>query len=120
MSLPSSVTCARGRPTESGERLDQLVLTVAGDAGDPQDLAGSDLEIDAADRLVTAIVLRLQPVHLEHRLAGFDMPRSTTSETSRPTISSARSPSFVSVGSRSPTTLPRRMTVIRSAISRTS
>ena len=49
-----------------------------------------------------------------------DSPRSTVSWTSRPTISSARSSSSVSAGSRSPTTRPRRMTVIRSAISRTS
>ena len=51
---------------------------------------------------------------------GWLSPRSTVSCTSRPTISSARSSSSVSAGMRSPTTLPRRMTVIRSAISSTS
>jgi hypothetical protein len=49
------------------------------------------------------------------RLAAID-----PSDTPRPTISSASSSSFVSAGFRVPTTLPRRMTVIRSAISRTS
>ena len=49
-----------------------------------------------------------------------DTPRSTVSSTSRPTISSASSSSVVSLGLRSPITLPRRMTVIRSAISSTS
>ena len=56
----------------------------------------------------------------EGRARGCDSPRSTTSCTLRPTISAARSSSSVSDGMRSPTTLPRRMTVIRSAISRTS
>ena len=52
--------------------------------------------------------------------AGWLSPRSTVSWTSRPTISSARSSSSVSEGMRLPTTFPRRMTVMRSAISSTS
>ena len=38
------------------DRLDQLVLAVARHAGDPEDLAGADLEADAVDDLVAAIV----------------------------------------------------------------
>ena len=51
---------------------------------------------------------------------GWLSPRSTVSSTSRPTISAARSSSFVSDGIRVPTTRPRRRTVMRSATSRTS
>src|SRR5213593_2493894 len=51
---------------------------------------------------------------------GCDRPRSTRRFTARPTMSSASSFSFVSLGLRLPTTLPRRITVIRSAISSTS
>ena len=37
------------RPAQPDDRLDQLVLAVAGDAGDAEDLAGPDLEVDALD-----------------------------------------------------------------------
>ena len=39
------------RLAQPDDRLDQLVLAVAGDAGDAEDLAGADLEVDAADDL---------------------------------------------------------------------
>ena len=112
---------AAGRLAQPDDRLDELVLAVAGDAGDAEDLAGADLEVDAVDDLVAAVVLDdAGPRRSSTAPAGCDSPRSTVSETSRPTISSARSSSLVSDGIRWPTTLPRRMTVIRSAISRTS
>ena len=47
-------------------------------------------------------------------------PLSTRSSTARPTIISARPPRWRPRGRRSPTTLPRRSTVMRSAISSTS
>ena len=47
-----------GRLAQAGERLDELVLAVAGDAGDAEDLAGTDLEADAADDLLAAVVRR--------------------------------------------------------------
>ena len=106
---------------QADDRLDQLVLAVARDAGDPEDLAGPDLEVDAADGLdCRGRRPTSRPVTVSAGSPGCDSPRSTISSTSRPTISSARSSSFVSDGIRWPTTLPRRMTVIRSAISRTS
>ncbi len=40
---------------------DELVLAVARDAGDPEDLAGPDLEVDAADNLVAAVVEDVEP-----------------------------------------------------------
>ena len=87
----------------------------------PEDLAGPDLEVDAADDLVAAVVGDLQA----GRSSGPRRRDATrrgrpSARRSRPTMSSARSSSFVSDGMRSPTTLPRRMTVIRSAISSTS
>ena len=50
-SSPSRVTVPAGRLAQADDRLDQLVLAVAGDAGDAEDLAGPDLEVDAADDL---------------------------------------------------------------------
>ena len=44
MSSPSSVTVPAVGWRRPDERLDELVLAVAGDAGDAQDLAGADLE----------------------------------------------------------------------------
>ena len=103
------------------DRLDQLVLAVAGDAGDSEDLAGANLEADAVDDLVPTVIGDPEVLGLEHDVRpACSSPRSTVSWTSRPTISSARSSSFVSDGMREPTTFPRRMTVMRSAISRTS
>ena len=98
-SVPPSVTVPDGRLAQADDRLDELVLAVAGDAGDAEDLAGPDLEVDAADGLVAAVVARRAgPRPASTASAGCDSPRSTVSSTSRPTISSARSSSFVSAG----------------------
>ena len=51
MSLPSRLIAAAGRPAQADQCLDELVLAVAGDARDAEDLAGADLEVDAADDL---------------------------------------------------------------------
>ena len=56
-SAPTSVTVPAVGLAQAGERLDELVLAVAGDAGDAEDLAGPDLEVDAADGLAAAVVL---------------------------------------------------------------
>ena len=91
------------RLAQARERLDELVLAVAGDAGDSEDLAGADLEADAIDGLLAAIVR--DPQVRDDRVSGspgWISPRSTTSWTSRPTISSARSSSSVSAGIRDP------------------
>ena len=49
-SLPSSATVPAGRLAQADDRLDELVLAVAGHAGDAEDLAGPDLEVDARGR----------------------------------------------------------------------
>ena len=121
-SCPPRETAARDGPTQPDQGLDQLILAVAGHAGDAEDLARPDLEADAAAR--PRCHGRRLTWRSRHDEPGVGRMRSRrgrpSAATSRPTISSARSPSSVAPGSRSPTTRPRRMTVIRSAISRTS
>ena len=111
---------ARGDRSEADQRFDQLVLAVAGDPGNAEDLAGAHLESHVVDDFLTRASFTWRPVTVSIGSAGWLSPRSTVSWTSRPTMSSARSSSSVSDGIREPTTLPRRMTVMRSAISRTS
>ena len=79
------------RPARSGrrvglrrpdDRLDELVLAVAGDARDAEDLAGSDLEVDADDGRDCRG--RRRPRGRTPRSvvsAGCDSPRSTVSST---------------------------------------
>ncbi len=52
------------------DRLDELVLPVARDAGDPEDLARADLEVDATDSRVATVVRDLQTGHLQDRGRG--------------------------------------------------
>src|SRR4029078_8890740 len=54
---------------EARERLDELVLAVAGDAGYAKDLACPDLQVDAANDLATAIVLHLETAHRQDGIA---------------------------------------------------
>ena len=68
-SRPASVTVPPAGLRRPDERLDELVLAVAGDAGDAEDLAGPDLEVDAADDLAAAVVLDAQAVDAEHGVA---------------------------------------------------
>jgi len=57
----------RQRP-QPGERLGELALAVAGDAGDADDLAAAHRERDAAQRGQTAVALGVQVVGLEYHL----------------------------------------------------
>ena len=64
----------RVRP-QTGDRLGQLALAVAGDAGDGRDLARTNGERDAADRGCTApVAVDPQTVDLEHRGAALRGP----------------------------------------------
>ncbi len=55
---------------QARQRLDELRLAVAVDAGDADDLTGADLERDAAHRVELAIVEHVEILDLEQRLAG--------------------------------------------------
>ena len=82
---------------DAGERLQQLGLAVAGDAGDADDLAGADLEADALDPRHAAVVVDREVAR--PRAAARPGSRgalSTRSSTLRPTISSASSAGEVS------------------------
>ena len=57
------------RPADAGERVEQLRLAVAGDAGDADDLAGADVEADALDPRHALVARDHEVAHLEHRLA---------------------------------------------------
>ncbi len=70
MSSPRKVTVPATVAAEPGQRLDQLGLAVALDAGDADDLAGVDGEVDAVDRDLVALVEDGQALHLEQRPAG--------------------------------------------------
>ena len=59
---------AARRLAQAGERLDELVLAVAGDAGDAEDLARPDVEADALDGLVSAVVRDMQVRDDESRI----------------------------------------------------
>ena len=61
----------------AGERLDQLALAVAGDAGDADDLAGLDLDVEAVDGVATLVVFGEQARDLERDgvLRGLDPRR---------------------------------------------
>ena len=111
---------AAGRLAQPDDCFDELVLAIPGNAGDAEDLAGANRRSMPRTTSLPRSSLTVRPRHRGRRRPGCDSPRSTVRLTSRPTISSARSSSSVSLGTRWPTTRPRRITVIRSAISRTS
>ena len=50
-SRPARLTDPARRLAQAGECLDELLLAIAGDTGDAEDLAGADLEADAVDGL---------------------------------------------------------------------
>ena len=60
---------ARARLAQAGDRVDQLGLPVAVDAGDRDDLAGADAERHAANRLEAAIVVDVKVVDLQQHVA---------------------------------------------------
>ena len=55
---------------QAGDRLDQLGLPVALHARDDHDLARADLEVDAVDRELEAVVANLRTAQAEYDLAG--------------------------------------------------
>ena len=55
---------------QAGYRLDQLVLAVAGDAGNAKYLARPDVEVHAVDYLAAAVVLDRQSLDRERGVAG--------------------------------------------------
>ena len=65
MSLPSSTTRAAARPAHPHDRLDQLGLPVALDAGDAEHLARVHHQVDPGQqRPAAALAGQLQPGHL--------------------------------------------------------
>ena len=88
--------------SHAGQRLQQLRLAVAGDAGHADDLAAAHREAHALHALHAEAVLHHEIRDLEQGLAGSAGVLSTRRVTARPTISSA-SCSGVVVGGR-----PRR------------
>ena len=109
-------------PAQPVEGLDELGLAVAGHAGDAEDLAGADLEAACRPRRSSRDRRRRsRSVDVAGRpRRGWPAPsRRRARPRARPSSRRA-APRSRSSGSASPTTLPRRMTVIRSAISSTS
>src|SRR5208283_6179705 len=53
-------------PALSGQRLDELALAVARDAGDADDLPGLDLDVEAVDGVAAFVVLGEETRDLEH------------------------------------------------------
>ena len=121
MSRPSRRTgppAGRRRPIE---RLDQLVLAVAGHAGDAEDLAGADLEVHAAGRprgprsSLTCRSSTLSTTPRRDALAAIDRQLDLAADHQLGQVL------LVGLaGQALADDAPRRMTVIRSAISSTS
>src|SRR3954447_23108138 len=61
---------AGGRLAQADDRLHELVLAVARNAGDAQDLAGTDLEVDGVDDLGTPVVLDREALDPKARIGG--------------------------------------------------
>src|SRR4029453_2513388 len=61
---------AAGRLAEAGEGLDELVLAVPGDAGDTEDLARANLEVDPPDDLMASVVVDPEALDLERHVGG--------------------------------------------------
>ena len=113
---------AGARP-EPGDDLGELGLAVAGDRGDADDLAGADLERDALEGGQAAVVVGADVARPRARRDPAPPAAcSSTSSTGRPTISRASSAAGDARAGRCPrrSPCPARMTVIRSAIARTS
>ena len=105
---------------QTGQGVDQLALAVAVDAGDADDLARSDVERDAAHGLEAAVVRHVEVLDLQSGSPGCAGFLSTRRSTSRPTIARASPASVAPSRGIVSTFLPRRRTVMRSAISSTS
>ena len=120
-SLPATAIVPGSRVPQAGDRVDQLGLAVAVDAGDADDLAGAHLERDAAHLLDAAVVEHVQVLDLEQRLARvrrrlLDAEQHLAADHQLRASESSVAPARGTVS----IFLPRRSTVIRSAISSTS
>ena len=105
---------------QARERVDQLRLPVAVDARDADDLARPHVEGDASHLGKPALVDHLEVAHGERTSPGCAGVFSTRNSTSRPTIARASDSSVAPARGTVSIFLPRRSTVIRSAISSTS
>jgi len=105
---------------EARDRLDQLRLPVPLHARHRDDLARVDHEVQVPDRRVAAVVVTVRPEISSTGAPGIAGSLATSRATVRPTIISASDSCVASAGVVDPTTRPRRSTVIRSEISRTS
>ena len=107
---------------ESGERLDQLGLAVAFDAGDRRRSPRADVERDC-DRPASAppTVVTVKIADAQHRRAGLRrrVCRRAAARRARPSDAPARRRSCLSSCTR-PTTFPSRITVTSSEIASTS
>ena len=121
MSRPPTRTWPAARDAQAGDRLDELGLAVAVDAGDADDLAGAHLR--ARGRARRAARGRRRPRGPRPRAAArrrWPPPsRAGTARRDRPSAWPGSPPSRPR-SSTVPTFLPRRSTVTRSAISSTS
>ena len=111
---PTSTRPAAGTP-HPAQDVDELALPVARDARDAEDLAAVDLERDVLEPLPRHAV-DLQ----RDRAPACAASERRTPIVGRPTISEASSRSSTSAVARVPTTTPRRSTVTRDEICRTS
>ena len=114
MSVPNSVIEPGGaRAVLARQRRHQLLLAVARDAGDADDLAGAHLERDVVERDAERVLLAaaIRPLHREHHRAR-RAPRGAAAAAARRRSSAATGWRwFPGVGSTSPVTLPPRSTV---------
>ena len=119
--FPSSSTRPRTVGVTPEQGLGQLGLPVALDPGDADDLPAGHLEVQVVDHQRAVGRGHRHTLHWSAADRGVRRGRllATSSSTARPTISSA-SWASESVGLAWPTTLPRRITVIVSAMARTS
>ena len=105
---------------EPGDRLDQLRLAVAVHTCDADDLAGPHVEGDAADLFDPAVVAHMEVLHCQQHVAGLRrrlvdaQQHLAPDHRARKRLLGRLAAGTVSIF------LPRRSTVIRSAISSTS
>ena len=118
--VAEDVHVAAGLATHAGDRLDELALAVALDAGDAEHLAAADVGGEAVDGLHAAVVEHPQIPHRQQHVARVGGGFSTRNTTSRPTMRLASDCCVAVAGSAVPATRPLRSTVIWSATASTS
>ena len=103
---------AIGQRPLAGQHLDQRRLAVAGDAGNADDLAGLDLEIDRLDRRPALVVLGEEAGELEHGVRVVMLAPPARSRISvSPIIMRLMSAMLALFASPAPVSRPRRSTV---------